>query len=408
MGATTMIAVAFKRGIGDIPHTMMAQRMVYGVNSFPLLAIPFFLLVGRLMNLGGITDRIYTFCSVLIGHVRGGLAHVNIMGSMIFAGMTGSAVSDAVGLGQMEIKAMTDQGYDRKFAAATTAASATIGPIIPPSIPMVLYGVLGNVSVGALFIGGIIPGVLMGLFMMAVVATVAKRRGFPLQKRATLGQIIRAIYRAVFPLLSPVILIGGIWGGIFTPTEAGVVAVLYSILLGLGIYREMNFRGLLRMLKEALDDTSILLFIIAAASVYGWFIARYQISTSIVEQMLAISKDPMVFLFIVNLLLLVVGCIMESLAAINILTPILLPLMQKMGLHIVHFGAIVVINLCLGLITPPVGTSLFVGLRISGLSMNAIIRPLAPLLAIEIVILAAVTYWPPLTMWLPRVFGFVM
>ena len=401
MGATTLIAVAFKRGIGDIPHTMMAQRMVYGVNSFPLLAIPFFLLVGRLMNIGGITDRIYTFCSVLIGHVRGGLAHVNIMGSMIFAGMTGSAVSDAVGLGQMEIKAMTDQGYDRKFAAATTAASATIGPIIPPSIPMVLYGVLGNVSVGALFIGGIIPGVMMGLFMMAVVATVAKRRGFPLQKRATLGQIARAVYRAVFPLLSPVILIGGIWGGIFTPTEAGVVAVLYSILLGLIIYREMNFRGLLRMLKEALDDTSILLFIIAAASVYGWFIARYQISTSIVEQMLAISKDPMVFLLIVNLLLLVVGCIMESLAAINILTPILLPVAVSLGIDPVHFGLVMVLNLMIGLITPPVGMVLYAVQRVAGIPFEDLVKAVAIYYIPLMLVLFLITVFPPLVTWLP-------
>jgi len=401
MGATTMIAVAFKRGITDIPHTMMAQRMVYGVNSFPLLAIPFFLLVGRLMNIGGITDRIYTFCSVLIGHVRGGLAHVNIMGSMIFAGMTGSAVSDAVGLGQMEIKAMTDQGYDRKFAAATTAASATIGPIIPPSIPMVLYGVLGNVSVGALFIGGIIPGVLMGLFMMAVVATVAKRRGFPLQKRATLGQIIRAIYRAVFPLLSPVILIGGIWGGIFTPTEAGVVAVLYSILLGLVIYREMNFRGLLRMIREALDDTSILLFIIAAASVYGWFIARYQISTSIVEQMMGFSKDPLVILFIINILLLIVGCIMESLAAINILTPILLPVAMSVGIDPVHLGLVMVLNLMIGLITPPVGMVLYAVQRVAGISFDDLVKAVAIYYIPLMLVLFLITVFPPLVTWLP-------
>ncbi len=401
MGATTLIAVVFKRGVGDIPHTMMAQRMVYGINSFPLLAIPFFLLVGRLMNIGGITDRIYTFCSVLIGHVRGGLAHVNIMGSMIFAGMTGSAVSDAVGLGQMEIKAMTDQGYDRKFAAATTAASATIGPIIPPSIPMVLFGVLGNVSVGALFIGGIIPGVLMGLFMMAVVSTVAKRRGFPLQKRATLGQIARASYRAVLPLLSPVILIGGIWGGIFTPTEASVVAVLYSILLGLIIYREMNFRGLLRMLKEALDDTSILLFIIAAASVYGWFIARYQISTSIVEQMLAVSKNPLIYLLIVNILLLIVGCIMESLAAINILTPILLPIASSLGIDPVHFGLIMVLNLMIGLITPPVGMVLYAVQRVAGISFEDLVKAVAIYYIPLLLVLLLITLFPPLVTWLP-------
>jgi tripartite ATP-independent transporter DctM subunit len=233
------------------------------------------------------------------------------------------------------------------------------------------------------------------------VATIAKRRGFPLQKRATLGQIARAIYRAVLPLLSPVILIGGIWSGIFTPTEASVVAVLYSILLGLIIYREMNFRGLSRMLKEALDDTSVLLFIIAAASVYGWFIARYQISTSIVEQMLAISKDPMIFLLIVNLLLLVVGCIMESLAAINILTPILLPVAVSLGIDPIHFGLVMVLNLMIGLITPPVGMVLYAVQRVAGISFNDLVKAVAIYYIPLLLVLFLITVFPPLVTWLP-------
>ena len=388
--------------IGKVDITNVVDIMVIQFETnFVLLAVPLFIFSAKVFNGSKLTDRLFAFASAVVGKARGGLAHVNIVNSMIFAGMSGSELADVAGPGSMEVFAMEKAGFDKPFSCAVSAASATLGPIIPPSIPMVLYGVLGNVSVGALFIGGIIPGVLMGLFMMAVVATIAKRRGFPLQKRATLGQIARSIYRAVLPLLSPVILIGGIWGGIFTPTEASVVAVLYSILLGLIIYREMNFRGLLRMLKEALDDTSILLFIIAAASVYGWFIARYQISTSIVEQMLAISKDPLVFLFIVNLLLLVVGCIMESLAAINILTPILLPIAISLGIDPVHFGLVMVLNLMIGLITPPVGMVLYAVQRVAGISLEDLVKAVAIYYIPLLLVLFLITVYAPLVTWLP-------
>ena len=366
MGVTSLVVLVADRGIDAIPYGIVAQRMLYGVNSFPLLAIPFFLLVGRLMNTGGITDRIFSFCNALIGHIRGGLGYVNILASMIFAGMSGSAVSDAVGLGQMEIKAMTDEGYDLDFSAAVTAASATIGPIIPPSIPMVLFGVLGNVSVGSLFIGGLIPGVLMGLFMMATVTVVAKRRGYPVRVRAKAAHIMSATARAFFPMLSPAILIGGIWLGVFTPTEAAAVAVLYSLFLGLILYREINLKTLIQVLREALDDTAILLFIISAASLYGWLLARYQITIALAESIMAITQDPLFILLIINVFLLVVGFFMESLAAINILTPILMPIALKVGIDPVHFGVMMILNLMIGLITPPVGMVLYATQRVAG------------------------------------------
>ncbi len=401
MGITALIVVIVDRGFANIPFGILAQRMVYGVNSFPLLAIPFFLLAGRLMNTAGITDRIFNFCNVLIGHVRGGLGHVNILASMIFAGMSGSAVSDAVGLGQIEIKAMKDKGYDPDFSAAVTAASATIGPIIPPSIPMVLYGVLGNVSVGALFIGGIIPGVLMGLFMMITVSIIAKKRGYPIQNRASLINILKASGKAFFPLLCPVILIGGIWSGIFTPTEAAAVAVLYSLFLGTVLYRELNWRGLLKVLREALDDTCVILFIISAASVYGWLLARYQIPTGIAEKILSITTDPLTILLLINGFLLIVGCFLESLAAINILTPILLPLVMKVGINPLHFGLIMVLNLMIGLLTPPVGMVFYAVQRVAGVPFARLQRALLiffiPLLAVLILI----TLYPPLVTWLP-------
>jgi tripartite ATP-independent transporter DctM subunit len=401
MGITSLIVVLVDRGIGNIPFGMIAQRMVYGVNSFPLLAIPFFLLAGRLMNTSGITDRIFNFCNVLIGHVRGGLGHVNILASMIFAGMSGSAVSDAVGLGQIELKAMKDQGYDDEFSAAITAASSTIGPIIPPSIPMVLYGVLGNVSVGALFIGGIIPGVLMGLFMMVTVSIIAKRRNYPIHKRAQFLGIVRATVKALFPLLCPLILIGGIWTGVFTPTEAAAVAVIYSLFLGLVLYRELNWGNLIKVMREALDDTSVILFIIAAASLYGWLLARYQIPSGIAERILAFTQDPMTILLLVNIFLLVVGCFMESLAAINILTPILLPLVMKVGIDPLHFGVVMVLNLMIGLLTPPVGMVLFAVQRVSGVPFDRLQRALFIYFIPLLLVLFLITLYSPLVTWLP-------
>ena len=401
MGVTSILVLIIDRGIDAIPYGIVAQRMIYGVNSFPLLAIPFFLLVGRLMNTAGITDRIFGFCNALIGHVRGGLGHVNILASMIFAGMSGSAVSDAVGLGQMEIKAMKDEGYDIEFSAAVTAASATIGPIVPPSIPMVLFGVLGNVSVGALFIGGLIPGVLMGLFMMLTVTVVAKRRGYPVRQRSSFGFVLRSTARAFFPLLSPAILIGGIWLGMFTPTEAAAVAVVYSLLLGMVFYRQINLRMLIKVMREALDDAAILLFIISAASLYGWLLARYRITVIIAESILSITQEPMLILLIINVFLLIVGFFMESLAAINILTPILMPLALKIGVNPIHFGVMMVLNLMIGLITPPVGMVLYATQRVAGVPFDKLQRAVLIFFIPLILVLIAIITIPALTTWLP-------
>ena len=353
------------------------------------------------MNTAGITDRIFGFCNALIGHVRGGLGHVNILASMIFAGMSGSAVSDAVGLGQMEIKAMKDEGYDINFSAAVTAASATIGPIIPPSIPMVLFGVLGNVSVGALFIGGLIPGVMMGLFMMFTVTYIAKRHRYPVRQRSSFRHVLRSTARAFFPLLSPAILIGGIWLGMFTPTEAAAVAVVYSLFLGMLFYRQINIHMLIKVMREALDDAAILLFIISAASLYGWFLARYRITIIIAESILSITQEPLLILLIINVFLLVVGFFMESLAAINILTPILMPLALKIGVNPIHFGVMMILNLMIGLITPPVGMVLYATQRVAGVPFEKLQRAVLIFFIPLILVLIAVTTIPALTTWLP-------
>jgi len=401
MGVTSLLVVIIDRGIDSIPYGIVAQRMIYGVNSFPLLAIPFFLLAGRLMNTAGVTDRIFNFCNVLIGHIRGGLGHVNILASMIFAGMSGSAVSDAVGLGQMEIKAMRDEGYAPAFSAAVTAASATIGPIVPPSIPMVLFGVLGNVSVGALFIGGLLPGVMMGLFMMVTVTVIAKRRGYPVRTRSSIGQVAVSTARAFFPMLSPAILIGGIWLGVFTPTEAAAVAVIYSLFMGLLLYRELSLKALVKVMREALDDAAVLLFIIAAASLYGWLLARYQIPVILAEKILAITQKPILILLIVNIFLLIVGFFMESLAAINILTPILMPLAIKVGIDPVHFGVMMILNLMIGLITPPVGMVLYATQRVAGIPFEKLQQAVMVFFIPLLLVLLFITVFPPLTTWLP-------
>ena len=401
MGVTSLIVLVVDRGIDSIPYGIVAQRMIYGVNSFPLLASPFFLLVGRLMNTAGITDRIFSFCNSLIGHIQGGLGHVNILASMIFAGMSGSAVSDAVGLGQMEIKAMKDAGYDVDFSAAVTAASATIGPIVPPSIPMVLFGVLGNVSVGSLFIGGLIPGVLMGIFMMITVTVIAKRRHYPVRARASVSSVVKATGSAFFPLLSPAILIGGIWLGMFTPTEAAAVAVLYSLFLGVVLYREINLKTLISVMREALDDTAILLFIISAASLYGWLLARYQITITIAESIMALTQNPLLILLIINVFLLVVGFFMESLAAINILTPILIPIALKAGIDPLHFGVMMVFNLMIGLITPPVGMVLYATQRVAGIPFERLQKAVLIFFIPLVIALLCIVFFPPLTTWLP-------
>jgi tripartite ATP-independent transporter DctM subunit len=401
MGTTALIVLVIDRGIANIPFGMIAQRMVYGVNSFPLLAIPFFLIAGRLANVTGLTERIFRFCNALIGHVRGGLGHVNILAAMIFAGMTGSAVSEAVGLGTIEIKAMTDEGYDVDFSAAVTAAASTIGPIIPPSIPMVLYGVLGSVSVTSLFIGGIVPGIMMGLFLMITVFFIVRKRNYPVRKRATFRQILSATGQAFFALISPVILIGGIWTGIFTPTEAAAVAVVYTLFLGTFVYRTVRRSDVVKVLRESLDDSSVLLFIVAAASIYGWLLARYQIPPKIAENFIAVTKNPYIFLLIINVFLIIVGCFMESLAAINILTPILLPLAISLGIDPLHFGLVMILNLMIGLLTPPVGMCLYAVQRVANIPFEKLTKALMIYIVALLVVLLLITFFPPLVTWLP-------
>jgi len=430
---------------GSIPPLTVVHRMVGGVDSFPLLAVPFFILAGNLMNSAGITNRIYNFALALVGWLKGGLGHVNVVGSVIFAGMSGTAIADAGGLGTIEIKAMKDHGYPTEFALGITAASATLGPIIPPSLPLVIYGVQANVSIGRLFVGGIVPGVVMALFMMAMVAYYAYVRNYGSDMAFTWARMGGALFELVFvvvtaivlyylwsteglpgwlrfgalllgtmaadklfrfeaymALLTPVILIGGMATGLFTPTEAAVAAVAWALFLGLAWYRTLDWRMVVKISMDTIETTAVVLFIVAAASIFAWVLTTTQVTEAIGNWVLSISDNPLVFLLLANVFLLIVGCFMETIAAITILVPVFMPIIAKLGIDPVHFGLVMILNLMIGLLTPPVGMVLFILQKVARISFEATVKAVLPWLGPLLVTLAVISYWPQFTLWLPN------
>jgi len=380
------------------------QRLIGGIDSFPLLAVPCFILAGVAMNTGGVTDRIYGFAKALVGHFTGGLAHVNVLGSLIFSGMSGSAIADAGGLGVLEIKAMKEDGFPAEYAGALTCASCIIGPLVPPSIPMVIYGVIANASVGSLFLAGIVPGFLTAGALMIQCYVWARRRSMPRHPRASLRELWTAFRRASLALVTPLIIMGGIFGGIFTPTEAAAVAAIYSLALGLFIYREMSWRDLPRIFKESVSTSAVVGLIVAGASLFGWVLAREQVPQKVAAAFLTISQDPLVILLIINLLLLFLGCIMEGLAIMILLVPVLLPVTQAVGIDPVHFGVVVIMNLMIGILTPPFGVALFVVAKVGNIPFHVLARAILPFLGPLLVVQVLVTYWPGLVLFLPRLF----
>ena len=430
---------------GTIPPLTVVHRMVGGVDSFPLLAVPFFILAGNLMNSAGITNRIYDFALALVGWMKGGLGHVNVVGSVVFAGMSGTAVADAGGLGTIEIKAMKDHGYPVEFAVGITAASSTLGPIIPPSLPMVIYGVQANASIGKLFAAGFVPGIVMALFMMFMVAWYARVRNYgadiafswPRMGGAFVELIAVAIvavalfrlwgnqelgglfkfglplaavlivdrwmkFRAFMALLTPVILIGGMASGLFTPTEAAVAAVAWALFLGFVWYRTLNWRMLVKISMDTIETTATVLFIVAAASIFAWVLTTTQVTEAIAQWVLSISSEPWVFLVLANLFLLFVGCFMETIAAITILVPVFSPIIAKLGIDPIHFGLVMVLNLMIGLLTPPVGMVLFVLAKVSKLSFERTVAAIAPWMLPLFATLILITFVPEVVLWLPR------
>lgn len=410
VGFASGLPVAFALGlacvvylllVGTIDLSIVAQRMIFGIDSFLLLAVPFFILAAEVMNTTGTTRRIFRFADALVGHVPGGLAHVNVVNSMIFAGMSGSAIADAAGVGMMEVEAMTEAGYPKPFSAALSAATSTVGPIIPPSIPMVIYGSIAQVSVGALFLGGVIPGVIMGLAMMGLVYVQALQRGFPRAPRVSAREFLRALLEAIPPLLTPVILLGGIYTGIFTPTEAAAAAVLYALILGTVVYREIRPREIPRLLLRVVENTAMIMFIVTTASVFGWILAREQIPQIIAGFFLNLTTSPVAMLLILNLLFLILGMFMETLAIMLIFLPIVVPIIQTLHIDPVHFGVVFVLNLMIGLLTPPFGMLLFLMSGLTKLPMAPILRELVPYIAILIGCLLLITLVPQLVLFIP-------
>ena len=383
------------------------QRAYAATTSFPLLAIPFFILAGNLMNAGGTTERIFAVANLLVGRVRGGLAHVHVLGSMIFAGMSGSAVADAAGLGVIEIRAMVREGYTARYAATISAVSATIGPIIPPSIPFVIYASLSNTSVGALFLAGIVPGVLVGVGLIAAIAVEARRRDLPRSSGwPERSEALRTIRRALPALALPPLILAAILTGITTPTEAAVLAAAYAWVLGTLVYREMRLAQLLDTLWESGRQTAQVMLIIAMSAPFGWVLIQQQVPNAILKALLAISGEPWIILAIVNVALLVLGMFLETIAIMIVAYPILAPVMATIGVDPVHFGVIIVLNMMIGLVTPPVGLCLYVVSGIARVPIAEIARELAPYLAALIGVLMLVTYVPAFSLWLPTLLGF--
>lgn len=387
---------------GTIPVLIIAQRLSNALDSFPLLAIPLFILAAEIMNESGATRKIFKLASAFVGHITGGLGHVNVLASMLFSGMSGSAVADASGLGMIEIKAMFDEGYDRAFSTAVTAASSTIGPIIPPSVPMVVYGVISGASISELFLGGIVPGLLMGIGMMILIAFLAKKRNYQQkQQRPPLKELISICFESMPSMALPVIILGGIWGGIFSPTEAAAVAVLYSLILGVIIDREIKLKKIPQILLAAGSSTASIMLIVAAASLYGWLVSVEQIPQMIKTALLSFSTNPIILMLIINVLLLVMGMFMELIAVLTIAVPVFLPVMTAVGVDPVYFGVIVVLNLMIGLLSPPFGINIFIMQKVSGVPFTEIVRELVPFIAILIGMLLLMVLVPDLVMFLP-------
>jgi TRAP-type C4-dicarboxylate transport system permease large subunit len=429
---------------GNVPDYVVIHRMVGGLDSFPLLAVPFFILAGNLMNSAGITNRIYNFALGLVGWMKGGLGHVNVVGSVVFAGMSGTAIADAAGLGTIEIKAMTEHGYSKEFSVGVTAASATLGPIIPPSLPFVIYALFANVSVGALFLAGILPGAVMAILMMITVAYYAHKNKWggdvPFEWKRLLrafGELAIALgwpaaiwlavelganprlavcaglvllfaadwkfrFQAVLPIMTPVLLIGGMSTGVFTATEGAIAACVWALFLGVVWYRTMKLKKLVKVSMDTIETTAAVLMIVAAASIFGWMLTATRTTEMIAAWVLSVVSTPAGFLLLANLLMLFVGCFLEPTAAITILVPILLPIVRQLGIDPVHFGLVMVLNLMIGLLHPPMGLVLFVLARVAKLSVERTTMAILPWLVPLLISLGIVTYIPSISLWLPN------
>lgn len=400
MGLTALI---FFVALGETDVLcMIPARMYSSTTSFTLLAIPFFILTGNLMNAGGITNRLFRFAQNLVGHFRGGLGHVIVVSAMIFAGMTGAAVAEAAAIGTIGLEGMTKRGFDRKFCTAIIASASTIGPVIPPSIPLVIYGSITGTSVGRLFLGGFIPGFLMGIALMVIVYVVSGRRGYPRERRATLRELLDSVLGALSAVFTPVIIIGGMVSGIFTPTEASVGATVYALILTMLIYKEVKWKDLPRILWETLEASVRVLFIISAAGIFGWLLIHQRVPETVIKGLLALSGNPWIVLLIINFILLVLGCFMEGISVLLLTIPVFVPVITKLGIDPVHFGLIMTLNSMIGLLTPPVGMVLYTMSSIGRIPLWDLAHELRWHLVALMIVLGLITYVPGFATWLPN------
>jgi len=400
--AMGLAALAFV-SLSGLSPSIVPQKMAQAMNAFPIVAAPLFILMGNLLSASRITDRIVRFATAVMGSLRGGYAQASIFASLIFAGMAGSAVADAAGTGAVEIRAMKRAGYRAETAAAINASAATIGAIMPPSLPIVIFGVTSDISVGRLFLAGCIPGLLMAASLMTMVVVISKSQGFPSQRFAGWGELGRSFRDGFFALMAPVILLGGMFSGLFTPTEAAAVASCYALVLGVLVYRTLKLPDIVKVMIDTVETAGIVTVLVMAAGALGWCLSISRIPQTVAPLMVASIHSKLVFLLVCNLLLLAVGCFMETLAALLILIPILLPAAKGFGVEPVQFGIVMIFNLILGTIHPPVGVVLFITSRIAGISFEAMSRAVLPWLVPLLIVLAAITLWPPLTTWLPHV-----
>ena len=396
-----LAAFIYVLSTGAVSLTFIPQSMISGVSSYTMLAIPFFMLVGELMNSSGITKRIFRFANDCVGRITGGLGHVNVLSSMLFAGMSGAAVADCAGLGAIEIKAMTDEGFDADFAVGITAASSIIGPIIPPSSPMVMLGIAAGISIGSLFMGGITVGILMGLFMMATVYIIAKKRGYPKHKRSAWRERIKSFFSALPALLSPVILVGGIFSGYFTPTEAAAVAVFYSLIVGIFVYRELKWKDIIRVMTTGIENLGLVMLLMASGKTFAWVLGMEKVAERATEVLFSFTSSPLVILLLINLLLFM-GTFMETNASILILTPILMPIVTQIGAHPVQFGVIMIFALMIGLLTPPMAICLFLTSKLGGISFQRAFKAVTPYYIGLLIVLLLINVCPQITLAVPK------
>lgn len=412
------IPVAFSLGLSnlaimfamDMPYMVLAQKMVAGMNSFPLLAIPFFMFVGEIMNRGGIAQRLVNFADSLVGYITGGLGHVNILASMFFGGISGSAIADTAAIGGLLVPPMVKQNYPPKYSAAVTASSAVIGIIIPPSIPFILYGIITNTSIARLFLGGIVPGIMVGLALMITTYFTTKKHGYGTVeglevKSFSFGRVWETFKGAWLALSIPLIVVGGILGGIFTATEAGVVAAVVSLILGLFVYKEVKVIDLPQILTNTAKTTAIVLFLCGMAMVTAWLLTIAQVPFQLANILTSITTSPLGVLLIANVLLFLVGFVMDLTPAMLILAPILLPVVESVGIDPVYFGVLMSMNLGIGLITPPVGTVLYVACGVADIKMEQLVKSILPFLVTLLIVLALLIMFPQLVLFIPNLIG---